>query len=213
MTLLKSSKLPVESSGGLAVSGGGIFKSVVNTEVVELSFRANARLPFSNRRLPRHALEPARVVRSQALVLAVLPWCSLTQVFPSIVVRLYVLVVNLMLRPFSGLNEPYQPSSGVNVLVDGYVSVTAGLDRSSKSATHFDVDRMIEFWPIFPKQLSSLWKVQQDRPNILGRKVVAVIMLLWESLRSHATLLWSWWSGAESVLTTPNGPDLLAVSV
>lgn len=129
--------------------------------------------------------------------------CCETKVLPSIVVHVYVFVVNVAWGPFSCFYQPNDARFDIeNAIYFDLAATTSRLPAPS------GVDAWSYVWPIVPNQPAGVWFVGEDRPNILGRQVVAKLRLMWNVFRSHVIVPRSLWLGAAqgvgSALATPN---------
>ena len=160
---------------------------------------------------PADSLVTGAVIERTLHVCHVLLTSGVSKVFPCVVRGIPILVVNLVFWPVSSQIKPSQTTSKIAAAVDTDVVVSVSSDGTCLAFYAngvFNAGGGIR--KLAPEKFASFWQVEQNLTETLIGQVLAVFSPLWESLRSHATLLWSWWSGAESVLTTPNGPDLLA---
>src|SRR5215472_2841386 len=166
---------------------GGIVK---RAKMPDMSF-INVGNPVLVNAVPANTSNLSFTMTPDGTIGLILRWCCFAQICPSVVRWIKVAMINLLRRPFAG---HYQPRKAMRHVLAALDSNFVPLSYPG-SARRFPGGRPLAKRD-FPSKDSRLGIVIEDRPNVIGRKIVAGAFVPTCRMISHGDGYSSLWSGS-----------------
>src|SRR5215469_1495375 len=165
--------VPMQGQGKFADSLIGFFRGAETVPgAISFLIKFYARNVFAPSLIKGHTFEACSIVFLFPTVTVILRWRGFTQVFPAVVRRVLVDMVNFFVGPLTC--HPYPDNTVSKILFPANTYLDASLIvRKTGNISYVDASG----WAVYPCEFSRLWRVIKIRFNKFRREIIVSFLV------------------------------------